>query len=38
MKNEFLNLKSRIVEANNSYRIGKPFISDQEFDDLLETF
>lgn len=34
-KNE---LKSYIINANNQYRIGKPIVSDQEFDDLCESY
>lgn len=30
------NLKSKILEANNLYRIGKPIMTDQQFDDLCD--
>lgn len=32
------NLKFFIIEANNRYRVGKPIISDQKFDDLCEQY
>ncbi len=31
------DIKQRIVEANKAYREGQPFLSDQEYDDLLES-
>ena len=30
------HLKQKILEANAAYRVGKPIISDQEFDDLCD--
>jgi NAD-dependent DNA ligase len=31
-------LRNRIIEANEAYRIGKPVMSDSEYDVLLEAF
>ena len=30
-------IKDKIVEANAAYRAGNPILSDQEYDDLLES-
>lgn len=32
--NNISTIKSQILEANNLYRVGKPIMTDQEFDDL----
>ena len=31
------DIKKKIVEANKAYREGQPFLTDQEYDDLLES-
>ena len=31
------NIKQRIIEANKAYREGQSFLTDQEYDDLLES-
>ena len=31
------DIKQKIVEANKAYRKGQPFLSDQDYDDLLES-
>lgn len=36
--NAIEDLKQKIANANRVYREGKPIISDQEFDDLLESY
>jgi len=36
MKSE--ELKVKIIEANKAYRIGDPIMSDQQFDDLVESY
>lgn len=33
-----MNLKNKIEQANKAYRQGNPFISDQEYDDLLDQY
>ena len=32
------DLRTRIVEANKAYRLGRPVMSDREFDDLCEAY
>lgn len=35
-RNEILNLKNKIIEANKQYRIGNPCLTDQEYDNLCD--
>lgn len=35
-RTEILNLKNKILDANKQYRLGHPFLSDQEYDNMCE--
>jgi hypothetical protein len=33
-----MSLKQQIIEANKAYRLGRPVMTDQVFDDLCEAY
>ena len=33
-----MSLKQQIIEANKAYRLGRPIMTDQAFDDLCEAY